>query len=39
MHRGYDTEVSTAPTQSPEQLIFTVMFGGHDAAIRKDHFR
>ena len=36
-HGGHDAEVSTAAMQRPEQLLFSVVFGGNDAAVRENH--
>jgi hypothetical protein len=36
-HGGHDAKVSAAATQCPEQLLFSVVFGGDDAAIRQNH--
>ena len=36
-HRGHNAKVSAAATQCPEQLLFSVAFGGDDAAVRENH--
>jgi len=36
-HGGHDAKVSAAATQRPEQLLFPVVFGGDDAAVRENH--
>jgi hypothetical protein len=34
---GHDAKASAAATQCPEQLLFSVVFGGNDAAVRENH--
>ena len=36
-HCGYDTEVSAAAAQCPEQIFFATAFGGNDAPIRQNN--
>ena len=35
-HGGHDAEVSAAAAQCPEQVLFSVVFGGYGAAVREN---
>src|SRR5262249_5231194 len=36
-HSGHDAKVSATAKQGPKQLVFSLVFGGDEAAVRENH--